>query len=62
MSNNLNSAIRMTDSLERELLARAMEEQHEYYLDRKLKQFFTRIVDSLKGPKVTVRHATQGSH
>lgn len=59
MNTNLNSGIRLTDSLERELLASALIEQDEYHLDRVLKGLFTKAVAFFKGPKVTIHHATR---
>lgn len=62
MNMNLNSATRLTDALERELLARAIEEQNEYHLDKALKALFTKTISFFKGPKVTIHHATHAAH
>lgn len=62
MNTNLNSTTRLTDALERELLARAIEEQHEYHPDKALKALFTKAVSYFKGPKVTIHHATHAAH
>lgn len=62
MNMNLNSATRLTDALERELLAHAIEEQNEYHLDKALRGLFAKIVVFFKGPKVTIHHATRAAH
>ncbi|MBV6271453.1 hypothetical protein KVP09_00775 [Alcaligenaceae bacterium CGII-47] len=58
MNMKLNSATRLTDSLERELLACAILEQQQYDMGKALKSAFTKIATFFKGPKVTLHHAT----
>lgn len=62
MNMNLNSGTRLTDSLERELLACAIIEQNEYHLDKVLKGLFTKVVAFFKGPKVTIHHTARTAH
>lgn len=62
MNTNLNSAIRLTDSLERELLAAALIEQNEYYLNNALRTLMGKVISIFKGPKVTIHHATRTAH
>lgn len=58
MNMNLNSGTRLTDSLERELLACAIIEQNEYHLDKVLKGLFSKIVAFIKGPEVTIHQTS----
>lgn len=53
---NLHSDIRLTDSLERELLAKAIANNQEYVLDRAVKQAFTKLISFFKAPEARVAH------
>ncbi|CAM5788555.1 hypothetical protein [Castellaniella caeni] len=57
-----NSDIRLTDSLERQLLAEAIEAQQEYALDRALKQLFQKLASFFKAPESRVHHTVRTAH
>ncbi|MGB6242505.1 MAG: hypothetical protein WBF69_08480 [Castellaniella sp.] len=59
---NLNSDIRLTDALERQLLAQAIESQQAYALDRAVKQFFQKIISFFKAPKTSMHHKVSTAH
>lgn len=59
---NLNSDIRLTDALERQLLAQAIEAQQTYALDRAVKQFFQKIMSFFKAPKGRVHNTVRTAH
>ncbi len=60
--NNFNSDIRLTDSLERELLAKAIADNQEYALDRAIKQAFSKFISLFKAPKAQVAHKISTAH
>lgn len=61
---HLHSDIRLTDSLERELLAQAIASHQEYALDRAVKQAFTKLVSFFKAPasETRVAHKVSTAH
>lgn len=59
---NFNSDIRLTDSLERELLARAIAEHQEHALDRAIKQAFSKFISLFKAPEARVAHKVRTAH
>ena len=58
----LNTDIRLTDSLERQLLQEAIEAQQEYALDRAVKQMFSKIVRLFKAPEGRVHVSVSTAH
>lgn len=54
---HLHSDIRLTDSLERELLAQAIADNQEYVFDRMVKQAFTKIASFFKATESESRVA-----
>lgn len=59
---NFTSDIRLTDSLERELLAKAIADNQEYALDRAVKQAFTKLFSFFKAPEAGVAHKVSTAH
>lgn len=60
---NLNTVdIRLTDALERQLLAEAIEAQQEYALDRALKQMFHKVAGFFRAPEGSVHHTVRTAH
>ena len=59
---NFNSDIRLTDSLERELLAQAIANNQEYALDRVVKQAFNSFISLFKAPEARVAHKVSTAH
>lgn len=57
-----NSDIRLTDAMERQLLAEAIESQQEYALDRALKQLFQTVIGFFKAPESRVHHTVRTAH
>ncbi|WP_323000163.1 hypothetical protein [Castellaniella sp.] len=62
MKNLHNVDIRLTDALERQLLAEAIEAQQEYALDRALKQMFQKVASFFKTPEGRVHHSVRTAH
>ncbi|WP_323016269.1 hypothetical protein [Castellaniella sp.] len=59
---NLNSDIRLTDALERQLLAQAIEAQQAYDLDRAFKRLFQKVASFFKAPKARVHTTVSTAH
>jgi len=62
MKNLQNSDIRLTDALERQLLAEAIEAQQEYALDRALKHLARKIASFFKAPEGGMHHTVRTAH
>lgn len=62
MKSNLNANIRMTDDLERRLLAEAIETEYEYPLDAAIKSLFTKVSAFFKSPKVPTHQTARTAH
>ncbi|MGB6009028.1 hypothetical protein [Castellaniella sp.] len=62
MKNLHNVDIRLTDALERQLLAEAIEAQQEYVLDRAVKQLFKKVASFFKAPEGRVHHSVRTAH
>ena len=62
MKSNLNANIRMTDALERELLAKAIQEHYEYPLDASIKKLLSKVATFFKNPRVTHSTTTRVAH
>lgn len=59
MKNYQNHDIRLTDSLERELLKNAIKAQHQYEFERKLKLMFKKLIGIFTGPEVRVHNISR---
>ncbi|MBV2182786.1 hypothetical protein [Castellaniella sp. MT123] len=57
-----NSDIRLTDAMERQLLAEAIEAQQEYALDRALKHLFQTAIGFFKAPESRAHHTVRTAH
>ncbi|WP_298015460.1 hypothetical protein [uncultured Castellaniella sp.] len=62
MKNLNNVDIRLTDALERQLLAEAIEAQQEYALDRALSQLFRKVAGFFKAPEGRMHHSVRTAH
>ncbi len=57
-----NADIRLTDSLERQLLQEAIEAQQEYALDHAIKDLFKKVASLFKTPEGRVSQAVRTAH
>lgn len=58
---NITNETRLTDSLERELMAQSIADQHGYNLVEDLKALFAKVRTSLGGMKSTTGQASQSA-
>ncbi|MER1941374.1 MULTISPECIES: hypothetical protein [unclassified Castellaniella] len=59
MKNTNYADVRLTDALERQLLAEAIEAQQEYTLDRMVKSLVQKVASFFKTPEGRVHHTVR---